>query len=569
MEKSKLNRFQYNERIYNYKHGLVNSAENQTIEHSSENEEHIEHALNGTPGTYNDNSNRAKGWEWDDHKYIRKEERADGTVRYIYADGSSRIDDTNKVLGKPMRTAATGGTPGGSYTPPMKKTPSSNSVNASGNSSYVPTQTNLNNGMNGTPGGSTYRKPVPGTPTGPLGNGVTASQPRDTFKANLQMGQGGTPTGLTGTYKESDPNAVRMAANVLTAQNYKKEADKKAAERELYNGQGGTPTGLTGTYKETSQQAVNLAQGKGTPGGATGPSTTAGKYSAEVWSDIKNNVASGYNTDLANKANDRMTEIAIENQPGAPVTEEPQVNPAEGREAAEKAGQATIAKQNIQSKIINYMASMNEAAEHAVNAGLVSSNEEFIEKYILPAERVNLIDGMTSDLITANNAERGIEQLSDRIYNNSQMMASLESLTNNVATSVANMVNNDVINKANNRIEDIAPVDVANSYHSGDERERVLASTALQTADTMLSKYLMTKYPDNWNMIGYEKLYQIDPTFKEYADTIYKIHRSMNGDDYDTPGAYWLEAYDRIHEVLKDQKATNEEIEEYIKNHRI
>lgn len=445
MEKSKLNRFQYNERIYNYKHGLVNSAENQTIEHSSENEEHIEHALPGTPGSYDYNSGRAKGWEWDDHKYIRKEERADGTIKYIYADGSSRIDDTNKVLGKPMRTAATGGTPGGSYTPPMKKTPNSNPVdsNAVNNSSYIPTQTNLTGGFNGTPGGSTYRKPVPGTPTGALGNGVTSSQPRDTFKANLQMGQGGTPTGLTGTYKESDPDAVRMTANVLTAQNYKKEAEKKAAERELYNGQGGTPTGLTGTYKETSQQAVNLAQGKGTPGGATGPSTTAGKYSAEVWSDIKNNVASGYNTDLANKANDRMTEIAIENQP----------NVSAGREAAEKAGQATIAEQQskdakmeIANKVITYMNSLNKSYENAFKAGLVDTHEEFLDKYVYPAEKVNLINGVTADLLQQeNNLDTFFIKTAEKVYNDPSAMSTLDTL-GNVSSNVNAMIDNDIKN---------------------------------------------------------------------------------------------------------------------------
>lgn len=300
-----MNRLEYNERIYNYKHGLVNSAENQTVEHSSENEEHVEHALQGTPGSYDYRSNRSKGWEWDDHKYIRKEERADGTVKYIYEDGSSRIEDTNKVNGQPMRTAAMGGTPGGSYTPPMKKTPSNTPVDTSaiGNSNYIPTKTNLPIGMNGTPSGSTYRKPVPGTPTGPLGNGLTSSQPRDTFKANLQMGQGGTPTGLTGTYKETDPAKVDQARTVLAAQTYKKEADKNAAERTLYqnggNGYGVTPDGVTGTYKPLTQQGVNQLQGKGTPGGATGPSTTAGKYSAKVWSDIKDAISQMG----ANKAN--------------------------------------------------------------------------------------------------------------------------------------------------------------------------------------------------------------------------------------------------------------------------
>lgn len=343
MEKSKMNRFQYNERIYNYKHGLVNSAENQTIEHSSENEEHIEHALPGTPGSYNYNSNRAKGWEWDDHKYIRKEERADGTIKYIYADGSSRIDDTNKVLGKPMRTAATGGTPGGSYTPPMNKTPNSKPVdaNAVNNSSYIPTQTNLNNRMQGTPGGSTYRQPVPGTPTGPLGNGVSASQPRDTFNAKLQMGQGGTPTGLTGTYKNIDPNKVNQANAVLTAQSYKKEADKNAAEKNLYNGQSGTPTGLTGMAKPMSEQAYNLAAGKGTPGGVNGPATPKNAYAADIWSKLKDNVLQGYGehtTDLANQSNNRMTEIAAENR----------LNLAQDRrEEAEKAGQVSIAEQQV------------------------------------------------------------------------------------------------------------------------------------------------------------------------------------------------------------------------------
>ena len=432
MEKSKLNRFQYNERIYNYKHGLVNSAENQTVEHSSENEEHIEHALKGTPGTYNDNSNRAKGWEWDDHKYIRKEERADGTVRYIYADGSSRVDDTNKVLGKPMRTAATGGTPGGSYTPPMKKTPSNTPVNKT---TYTPTQTNLNNGMNGTPGGSTYRKPVPGTPTGPLGNGIAPSQPRDTFKANLQMGQGGTPTGLTGTYKETDPAKVDQARTVLAAQTYKKEADKKAAERELYDAQGGTPTGLTGTYKPTSEQAYNLASGKGTPGGVNGPAVTTGAKPAEVWANIKNNVASGYNADLANQA--------IENQP----------NVSAGREAAEKAGQATIAdeqsknaKMEIASKVITYMNSLNKSYENAFKAGLVDTHEEFLDKYVYPAEKVNLINGVTADLLQQEkNLDTFFMETAEKAYNDPSAVSTLETLSN-VSSNINAMIDNDIKN---------------------------------------------------------------------------------------------------------------------------
>lgn len=436
MEKSKLNRFQYNERIYNYKHGLVNSAENQTVAHSgveeNQNEEHIEHALKGTPGSYDYNSNRAKGWEWDDHKYIRKEERADGTVKYIYADGSSRVDDTNKVLGKPMRTAATGGTPGGSYTPPMKKTPSNTPVNKT---TYTPTQTNLNNGMNGTPGGSTYRKPVPGTPTGPLGNGVTNSQPRDTFKANLQMGQGGTPTGLTGTYKEIDPSKVDQASAVLTAQNYKKEADKSAAEKELYNGQGGTPTGLTGTAKPMSEQVYNLASGKGTPGGVNGPAVTTGAKPAEVWANIKNNVASGYNTDLANQA--------IENQP----------NVSAGREAAEKAGQATIAdeqsknaKAEIAIKFITYMDSLNKSYENAFKAGLVDTHEEFLDKYVYPAEKVNLINGVTADLLNQQkNLDTFFLKTAEKAYNDPSAGSTLDAL-GSVSSNINAMIDNDIKN---------------------------------------------------------------------------------------------------------------------------
>lgn len=372
MEKSKMNRFQYNERIYNYKHGLVNSAENQTIEHSSENEEHIEHALPGTPGSYNYNSGRAKGWEWDDHKYIRKEERADGTIKYIYADGSSRVDDTNKINGQPMRTAAMGGTPGGSYTPPMNKTPNNKPVdaNAVNNSSYIPTQTNLGNGFKGTPGGSTYRKPVAGTPTGPLGNGVTSSQPRDTFKANLHMGQGGTPTGLTGTYKNIDPTKVDQANAVLTAQGYKKEADKSAAEKNLYNGQGGTPTGLTGTAKPMSEQAYNLASGKGTPGGVNGPATPKNAYAADIWSSLKNAVTENGTI-----------------QPSAPVAEEPQVNPAAGREAAEKSGQSTIAdEQKFRTNYISFANAMNGISDLAKDYDTIENDEEFIARYVAPIE---------------------------------------------------------------------------------------------------------------------------------------------------------------------------------------
>ena len=548
MEKSKLNRFQYNERIYNYKHGLVNSAENQTIEHSSENEEHIEHALPGTPGSYNYNSNRAKGWEWDDHKYIRKEERADGTVKYIYADGSSRVDDTNKVLGKPMRTAATGGTPGGSYTPPMKKTPSSNPVdtNAANNSSYIPTQTNLGNGFKGTPGGSTYRKPVAGTPTGALGNGVTNSQTRDLFKANLQMGQGGTPTGLTGTYKEIDPSKVDQASAVLTAQGYKKEADKSAAEKELYNGQGGTPTGLTGTAKPMSEQAYNLAAGKGTPGGVNGPAVTTGAKPAEVWANIKNNVASGYNTDLANQANNRMTEIAIENQP----------NVSAGREAAEKAGQATIAdEQKFRTNYISFANAMNSINNLAMDNDTVENDEEFIAKYVAPIEeKYGIPKGFTQYL----SGIHDIDEMLDVIKYDPGVAKDFMALSNPaVLRDIRELVDADVQYSIDNKVNlvrqrqeankptsigEIAANIAANSGNTGtnladisrqldDPDTNYMANFALGYAFGYLVRNpeMMEKYPqffdENGVTIGtadnFREFYNLEPKAKELAEIIY------------------------------------------------
>lgn len=78
-----MNYREFTERVYNYKHGLTNSAESQNIEHSAKqteetNEnEHIEHS--------------GQGQTWDQHKYIRKEYLGNGNWRYIYEDGSSNV----------------------------------------------------------------------------------------------------------------------------------------------------------------------------------------------------------------------------------------------------------------------------------------------------------------------------------------------------------------------------------------------------------------------------------------------------------------------------------------------
>ena len=89
-----MNRLEYNERIYNYKHGLVGSAENQTkevVEHketngeeigASQNEEHIEHA---------------DGWEWQEHEYIDKIPLGNGKYRYVYPDGSMVVGGPSTV----------------------------------------------------------------------------------------------------------------------------------------------------------------------------------------------------------------------------------------------------------------------------------------------------------------------------------------------------------------------------------------------------------------------------------------------------------------------------------------
>lgn len=78
-----MNYREFTERVYNYKHGLTNSAESQNIEHSAKqteetNEnEHIEHS--------------GQGQTWDQHKYIRKEYLGNGNWKYIYEDGSSNV----------------------------------------------------------------------------------------------------------------------------------------------------------------------------------------------------------------------------------------------------------------------------------------------------------------------------------------------------------------------------------------------------------------------------------------------------------------------------------------------
>jgi len=70
-----MNYREFTERVYNYKHGLTNSAESQNIQHSSD--ESIEHS--------------SKGDSWDQHKYIRKEYLGNGNWKYIYEDGSSHV----------------------------------------------------------------------------------------------------------------------------------------------------------------------------------------------------------------------------------------------------------------------------------------------------------------------------------------------------------------------------------------------------------------------------------------------------------------------------------------------
>lgn len=62
-----MNYREFTERVYNYKHGLTNSAESQT-------NENIEHS--------------AKGDEWNRHKYKEKIYLGNGTFRYIYDDGT-------------------------------------------------------------------------------------------------------------------------------------------------------------------------------------------------------------------------------------------------------------------------------------------------------------------------------------------------------------------------------------------------------------------------------------------------------------------------------------------------
>lgn len=63
-----MNYREFTERVYNYKHGLTNSAESQT------NNENIEHS--------------AKGDEWNQHKYKEKIYLGNGTFRYVYDDGT-------------------------------------------------------------------------------------------------------------------------------------------------------------------------------------------------------------------------------------------------------------------------------------------------------------------------------------------------------------------------------------------------------------------------------------------------------------------------------------------------
>lgn len=83
-----MNYREFTERVYNYKHGLTNSAESQNIQHSSKEENNVL----GENNNPEDNIMHSKlGDEWDQHKYIRKEYLGNNNWRYIYADGSSNV----------------------------------------------------------------------------------------------------------------------------------------------------------------------------------------------------------------------------------------------------------------------------------------------------------------------------------------------------------------------------------------------------------------------------------------------------------------------------------------------
>ena len=83
-----MNYREFTERVYNYKHGLTNSAESQNIQHSTKEENNVL----GENNNPEDNIMHSKlGDEWDQHKYIRKEYLGNNNWRYIYADGSSNV----------------------------------------------------------------------------------------------------------------------------------------------------------------------------------------------------------------------------------------------------------------------------------------------------------------------------------------------------------------------------------------------------------------------------------------------------------------------------------------------
>lgn len=87
-----MNYREFTERVYNYKHGLTNSAESQNIQHSAKEENNIL----GENNNPEDNIMHSKlGDEWDQHKYIRKEYLGNNNWRYIYADGSSNVTNAS------------------------------------------------------------------------------------------------------------------------------------------------------------------------------------------------------------------------------------------------------------------------------------------------------------------------------------------------------------------------------------------------------------------------------------------------------------------------------------------
>lgn len=262
-----MNRLEYNERIYNYKHGLVNSAENQTkevVEHketngeeigASQNEEHIEHA---------------DGWEWQEHEYIDKIPLGNGKYRYVYPDGSmvvggpstvnvakaqyAREQATNKgmaatqtQMGQQNVKEKYGATPTGLY----NTQPQAINKNVLGTAK-------INNNYGGTPGTMYANQPKQMDPT---------------VLANAQLAGKGTPGGVTGQ-PLNNPLANQGKGPLETM---------------------GTPGSYTGN-RDTAKWA-----GKGTPGGTNGPSLTKGQHAAETWNNFKNFVKEGSPLNKANE----------------------------------------------------------------------------------------------------------------------------------------------------------------------------------------------------------------------------------------------------------------------------